>query len=245
MSEELKPCPFCGGSDLRFAWSCRESVTSDHPKDWYQFSSLIDCRGCALQKQFGSFIDPDKGRAKRGAYGIALKEWNTRAALNAGQGEVAPDQADNIQHLTNCADDACERCENLMYFYQACDECGTWGHNDAGQCPCVATPATTGQGQGEAVALSSFDRYRLAAEFAEQRGVVEKSTNRAIVVDAFASGYGFGIAAQPAPGFNVPRELLERLVDADFTYGAHGMKTSGFPILAELRALLARQEVKS
>ncbi|MGM8935115.1 hypothetical protein ACS8E9_09560 [Pseudomonas neustonica] len=51
----------------------------------------------------------------------------------------------------------------------------------------------------ERVDESSFEQYRLAAEFAEQRGVVEKSTNRAIVVDAFATGYGFGITAKPAP----------------------------------------------
>lgn len=46
------------------------------------------------------------------------------------------DDRDNIKHLTDCDVSGCGRCENLMYFYQACDECGAWGHNDAGPCPC-------------------------------------------------------------------------------------------------------------
>lgn len=44
---------------------------------------------------------------------------------------------DNIKHLTDCDVAGCGRCENLMYFYQACDECGAWGHNDAGPCACL------------------------------------------------------------------------------------------------------------
>lgn len=42
-----------------------------------------------------------------------------------------------------------------------------------------------------------FERYRLAEKFCEQRLVTDDQV-RAIVVDAFASGYGFGIAASPA-----------------------------------------------
>lgn len=42
-----------------------------------------------------------------------------------------------------------------------------------------------------------FERYRLANKFCEQRLVTDDHV-RAIVVDAFASGYGFGIAASPA-----------------------------------------------
>ena len=42
-----------------------------------------------------------------------------------------------------------------------------------------------------------FERYRLANKFCEQRLVTDDHV-RAIVVDAFASGYGFGIAANPA-----------------------------------------------
>ncbi|WP_167399155.1 hypothetical protein [Ectopseudomonas oleovorans] len=51
-------------------------------------------------------------------------------------GQRDASQIDNIQHLTHCDEDGCERCENLMYFFQACDVCGTWGHNDAGPCSC-------------------------------------------------------------------------------------------------------------
>lgn len=41
-----------------------------------------------------------------------------------------------------------------------------------------------------------FERYRLADKFCDQRLVTDDHV-RAIVVDAFASGYGFGIAAAP------------------------------------------------
>lgn len=41
-----------------------------------------------------------------------------------------------------------------------------------------------------------FESYRLADKFCEQRLVTDDHV-RAIVVDAFASGYGFGIAAAP------------------------------------------------
>lgn len=35
------------------------------------------------------------------------------------------------QHLTECMDDDCERCEWLIDgFYMACDECGHWGQQD-------------------------------------------------------------------------------------------------------------------
>jgi len=43
-----------------------------------------------------------------------------------------------------------------------------------------------------------FERYRLAEKFCEQRLVTDAHV-RAIVVDAFASGYGFGVAAPAAP----------------------------------------------
>lgn len=46
-------------------------------------------------------------------------------------------------------------------------------------------------------APDGFERYRLADKFCEQRLVTDDHV-RAIVVDAFASGYGFGIAASPA-----------------------------------------------
>lgn len=61
------------------------------------------------------------------------------------------DQSDNIKHLTHCDDDGCERCVNLMYFYQACDECGAWGHNDSGPCLCTKTAEQSAPGEVEEV----------------------------------------------------------------------------------------------
>lgn len=87
---------------------------------------------------------------------LALQQWNNGgpaahfAAQLRGlidQAKAAPaeaedcSQADSIAHLTKCADDTCERCENLMHFYQSCDYCGAWGHNDAGPCLCTGQDA--------------------------------------------------------------------------------------------------------
>lgn len=38
------------------------------------------------------------------------------------------DSKNNTQHLTDCDDDGCERCQYLIDgFYMACDYCGSWG----------------------------------------------------------------------------------------------------------------------
>ena len=60
-----------------------------------------------------------------------------------------------------------------------------------------------------------FERYRLADKFCEQRLVTDDHV-RAIVVDAFASGYGFGIAAAPsAPAADAWLHSAEWTKDAD------------------------------
>ncbi len=42
------------------------------------------------------------------------------------------DGKENQQHLTECTDDNCERCDYLTDgFYMACDSCGHWGHQEA------------------------------------------------------------------------------------------------------------------
>lgn len=75
-------------------------------------------------------------------------EWALRRFFGgttiAGQESIAQtvkaeqwSDGDNIKHLADCDVSGCGRCENLMYFYQACDECGAWGHNDAGACACL------------------------------------------------------------------------------------------------------------
>lgn len=115
MSEELKPCP-CG------AQAEKEPYAINASNDLFRLDcTRAECGWCVVSPTIEqAFID-----------------WNTRAELSAikGGGE-AGDQEDNIKHLSKCGDDGCERCENLMNFYQACDHCGTWGHNDADPCSC-------------------------------------------------------------------------------------------------------------
>ena len=73
----------------------------------------------------------------------------------------------------------------------------------------TAQPAADGERDG-------FERYRIAIKFCEARGIAEDSPHRSIVVDAFCSGYGFGLdsAAQPAQASAwVP--VSERLPEID------------------------------
>ena len=42
------------------------------------------------------------------------------------------DGKSNQQHLTECNDDSCERCDYLINgFYMSCGRCGCWGHQDS------------------------------------------------------------------------------------------------------------------
>lgn len=66
-------------------------------------------------------------------YAIAVDSAPSAPTVKAEQWS----DGDNIKHLADCDVSGCGRCENLMYFYQACDECGAWGHNDAGACACL------------------------------------------------------------------------------------------------------------
>lgn len=87
-----------------------------------------------------------------------------------------------------------------------------------------------------------FERYRLADKFCDQRLVTDDHV-RAIVVDAFSSGYGFGIAASPAaPAADAgdivlnasAQEILSQCI------GAHayvlGVLANGRPDLAFIEA---------
>jgi len=52
--------------------------------------------------------------------------------LRCSSSDPFDDGKDSQQHLTECTDDNCERCQHLIDgFYMACDTCGHWGHQDA------------------------------------------------------------------------------------------------------------------
>ncbi|MBQ7516394.1 MAG: Lar family restriction alleviation protein [Schwartzia sp.] len=59
MSEELKPCPFCGGRDLQLV---RALSTGRY---------VVECRGCRKQVYLNSVECMDRGNA--------IKAWNRRA----------------------------------------------------------------------------------------------------------------------------------------------------------------------
>lgn len=86
----------------------------------------------------------------------AIYEAMLAAAPAAQATAEQGDQSDNIKHLTHCDDDGCERCVNLMYFYQACDECGAWGHNDSGPCLCTKTAEQSAPGEVEEVEVVGY-----------------------------------------------------------------------------------------
>ena len=83
-----------------------------------------------------------------------------------------------------------------------------------------------------------FERYRLANKFCEQRLVTDDHV-RAIVVDAFTSGYGFGIAAAPAaPAADAG--LVEALKLADWS----GVNIGNKALISAAIAALAAHRAK-
>lgn len=45
--------------------------------------------------------------------------------------ELDADGLGSAEHLKVCDVDNCDRCEFLMQFYMACDNCGLWGNTSA------------------------------------------------------------------------------------------------------------------
>jgi Lar family restriction alleviation protein len=64
MSDELKPCPFCGSENVSVATGSRKSPDPDEPETWFQY---VECEACECA---GPFADDNERRA------IAV--WNTR-----------------------------------------------------------------------------------------------------------------------------------------------------------------------
>ena len=80
MSEELKPCPFCGGNELRV-----EDLTS-HVYGFDGYSIICKC-GCRVQSESpreqyfkdGKYCTPMTTRSKNKALKGLYDRWNGRA----------------------------------------------------------------------------------------------------------------------------------------------------------------------
>lgn len=57
---------------------------------------------------------------------------NLRCDCDVGVDDPWFDGKGSVQHLTECDVDGCDRCEYLVDgFYMACDQCGSWGHQES------------------------------------------------------------------------------------------------------------------
>lgn len=77
MSEQLKPCPFCGG-DSTFC----ETKEMDHDAKFYP-AFYVTCDECGVRT------------ATAFASSVPIEEWNSRKALTAAQQRVQQLQHDN------------------------------------------------------------------------------------------------------------------------------------------------------
>ena len=104
------------------------------PEGWrlavYQAEECLT--GCLAAPDIARALDADTVRKIIANLQAARFAMLAAPAVKAEHGN----DGDNIQHLTDCDESGCERCESLMHFYQACDACGAWGHNDSGPCTC-------------------------------------------------------------------------------------------------------------
>lgn len=79
MSEELKPCPFCGCSDVEYfhgwGWGSREkdSSTGRQPS--------VSCDGCKVGVMRAAFYG--RGISDEEAKADTLERWNTRSFIMA------------------------------------------------------------------------------------------------------------------------------------------------------------------
>lgn len=148
--------------DAWYGWQARASLPVGVP-DGY---ALVPVEPTQAMTEAGMAVDVamyETHYCETQAIYEAMLAAAPAAQATAEQG----DQSDNIKHLTHCDDDGCERCVNLMYFYQACDECGAWGHNDSGPCLCTKTAEQSAPGEVEEVERIGYawiNRYNDAVD---------------------------------------------------------------------------------
>ena len=83
MSDELKPCPFCGGEAKAFY--CEESGTFD-----------VQCQQCGAIPFIGSRTSERKTMAD------VIAAWNARAAVTDGQFAMAVHNGEAWQRVRTC-----------------------------------------------------------------------------------------------------------------------------------------------
>ena len=98
MSEELKPCPFCGGES-------REVTRED--------ASLVYCKKC--KRNMGIFAGADSAR----------KYWNTRPIEDEKDNEIDSlnVELNNLRHFCDSILEKAKRNNGVLYFWQ---DDGTW-----------------------------------------------------------------------------------------------------------------------
>lgn len=108
MSNELKPCPFCGGEARAFR--CEESGTFD-----------VQCQQCGAIPFIGSRTSEKKTMAD------VIAAWNARAAVTDEQFSRAVHDGRVWQKVRTCHMSMCdEDDDDLPAYYRSykCDACG-------------------------------------------------------------------------------------------------------------------------
>lgn len=108
MSDELKPCPFCGGEAKAFY--CEESGTFD-----------VQCQQCGAIPFIGSRTSERKTMAD------VIAAWNARAAVTDEQFAMVVHDGDAWQKVRTCHMSMCdEDDDDLPAYYRSykCDACG-------------------------------------------------------------------------------------------------------------------------
>ncbi len=103
MSDELKPCPFCGGEAKAFY--CEESGTFD-----------VQCQQCGAIPFIGSRTSERKTMAD------VIAAWNARAAVTDGQFAMAVHNGEAWQRVRTCL-----KVPGKMHYGERrpkCSECG-------------------------------------------------------------------------------------------------------------------------
>ena len=116
MSDELKPCPFCGEVDIVTGYDFLRA-NEDGVYSWHVF-----CRGCRIN--FGEFGTEDE----------AVSSWNTRVTCDDCQMGMKPMTDENMAAAGWIRERTCHATK-VDPFTWGCSECGGHWHDAATYCP--------------------------------------------------------------------------------------------------------------
>ena len=218
MSNELLPCPFCGSHDVEVQGKpaildsldsvlCNE-CTADAPYPvWNTRAKSTPAEHVQEPVAYGRWAEGlPKGTRLLRYDGMPQVDYKPSETFNVPLYAAPKAEQPPVQDITYWSIQVEKRlCEKLGKPWQASGMSIETLIDELA----AAAPAQP-QSEAKAAVPDMFWAEKLAIKFCEQRSIDDKSTNRAIVVDAFTSGLRF---SNNQPQSDAVIELLRQVAD--------------------------------